>query len=70
MKTSEEQDECARIFAFAVEVLGSEANVTKWMTSKNIWSMGGNMPVELLMSHIGREHVESILGNIQNGGGI
>lgn len=64
MKYTHEQDECNRLYQLAEAVLGNTENVTRWMTSTNIWTLDNQMPVELLMSEEGREQVENVLVNL------
>lgn len=56
----------ARIFVFAVEVLGSEDRARQWLRRPQI-GLGGKVPLNLLETDAGAKDVENLLGGIKYG---
>ncbi|MDA8090280.1 MAG: DUF2384 domain-containing protein [Nitrospiraceae bacterium] len=56
----------AALFAFAVDVLGSEEYAKRWFTSRLI-PLGGRTPLELAETDLGGREVENLLNSIRYG---
>ena len=56
----------ARIFSFAVEVLGSEDNARQWLRTPH-FSLEQQTPLEMLKTDAGAKEVDDILGRIKYG---
>jgi putative toxin-antitoxin system antitoxin component (TIGR02293 family) len=56
----------ARIFAFAVEVLGDEESAREWFHSPQI-ALEYRTPLEMMDTDLGAEEVEDTLGRIMHG---
>lgn len=56
----------ARIFAFAVEVLGDEQHAREWLHDTQI-ALGNRTPLDMMRTDAGAGEVESLLGRIKHG---
>ena len=56
----------ARIFSYAVEVIGSEDNARKWLLAPH-FSFEGKTPLEMLKTDAGAKDVEVVLAAIRYG---
>lgn len=56
----------ARLMGRAVEVLESEENARKWLTSPQV-GLGGAVPLEFAQTEVGAREVEDLLGRIDYG---
>ncbi|MBF0557264.1 MAG: DUF2384 domain-containing protein [Nitrospirae bacterium] len=56
----------ARIFSFAVEVMGSEENARQWLSTPH-FSLERKTPLEMLKTDAGAKEVDDILGRIKYG---
>ena len=56
----------ARIFAFAVEVLGDKKQAREWLHRPQI-ALGGRVPLEVMKTEAGAQEVEDLLGRIEHG---
>lgn len=56
----------ARIFAFAIDALGSEGDARVWL-NQNIPALGGKRPLDLLDTDVGAQEVTNLLGGIKWG---
>ncbi|MBI5443015.1 MAG: DUF2384 domain-containing protein [Deltaproteobacteria bacterium] len=56
----------ARITARAFDVFGDEEKARRWLHKPNR-SLGGKVPLELLTTDVGAQHVDDILGRIEHG---
>lgn len=56
----------ARVFARAVDVLGSEENASQWFERPSR-ALGGRAPRTLLRSDAGTREIEDMLGRIEHG---
>ncbi len=56
----------ARVFAFAVEVLGEENYAKAWLNTPNI-ALGNETPIDLIRTDAGTEEVKNLLGRIKYG---
>ncbi len=54
------------IFELSRKVLGSDANVKKWM-SEPVFLLDGHAPLSLLITESGRRRIESVLHQIEYG---
>ena len=54
------------VVARATEVLGSRAAAQRWLTRPNP-ALGGRLPLSLLDTSLGWEHVKQLLGRIEHG---
>lgn len=58
--------ELARLYERGIEVLGSAKAFNSWVKSPN-YALGGEIPFDLLDTHIGFTIVSDILGRIEHG---
>ena len=56
----------ARLMGKAVEVLESEENARKWLTSPQ-WGLGDAVPLDYAETEVGAREVEDLLGRIEYG---
>ena len=56
----------ARLLGRAVEVMESEADARRWLTSPQI-GLGGEVPLVYAESEVGAREVEDLLGRIEHG---
>jgi len=56
----------ARLFTFAVEVLGDEERARKWIHRPQI-GLGGKIPLHFIETDAGAVEVEDLLGRIKHG---
>ncbi|MBA2432294.1 MAG: DUF2384 domain-containing protein [Chthoniobacterales bacterium] len=56
----------ARVFTFAIEVLGSENEARDWL-NQQIPALGGKRPLDLLDTDVGAHEVTNLLGCIKWG---
>ena len=56
----------ARLMGKAVEVLESEENARRWLTSPQV-GLGGAVPLEYAESEVGAREVEDLLSRIEHG---
>ncbi len=56
----------ARIFAFAMEVLGSTEQAREWLHTPQI-GLGERTPLDMIKTEAGAQEVEDLLGRIEHG---
>jgi uncharacterized protein (DUF2384 family) len=56
----------ARIFEFAVDVLGGEEQAKEWLHEPQ-YGLGGRVPIEMMETDYGSRQVEELLGRIEYG---
>jgi putative toxin-antitoxin system antitoxin component (TIGR02293 family) len=56
----------ARVFAFAVEMIGDQKKATEWLGIPNR-ALAGERPLDLLDTDLGAREVEDVLGRIAYG---
>lgn len=56
----------ARIFAFAVEVIGGEDSAREWLAAPQI-ALGDRTPFDVMSTDAGAQEVEDLIGRIMHG---
>jgi len=59
--------ETLEIYDLAKEVFGSEAEISKWFTSNEIFSLNNEVPNDLMLTEEGRHRVRDTLKGIIHG---
>jgi putative toxin-antitoxin system antitoxin component (TIGR02293 family) len=56
----------ARVLSQALDVLGDDAKVRRWLHAPNS-ALAGDVPLDLLETEAGARHVETVLGRLEYG---
>ena len=65
MSHNADADRLAHLFKRAVEVLGSEEEAWRWLTTEQ-WGLGGAVTIQHAKTEQGAREVETLLGRIDH----